>query len=105
MLIPEGDNIGQENGFPSRPAGTPNVESDGRDKLPAPSIPDSIAKSLDSLDVRDRIQALNHWEKKGTKAPLDPVFEALEDENDAVRAKATAIIERQWAVERQRERG
>lgn len=76
----------------------------GEDKLPVLGIPKSIAKGLDSLDVRDRIQALDHWEKKGAKPPLDPVFEALEDENDAVRAKATAIIEQQWAIERERER-
>lgn len=101
--VPGGDSIGQEDKL-SKPAGIANVESDGRDKLPVPGIPESIAKGLDSLDVRDRIQALDHWEKKGAKPPLDPVFEALEDENDAVRAKATAIIEQQWAIERERER-
>ncbi len=99
--VPGGDNIGQEDKL-SKPAGTANVESDGRDKLPVPGIPESIAKALDSPDARVRLQALDHWEKKGSKVPLDPLFEALEDENDAVRAKATAIIEQQWAIERER---
>jgi hypothetical protein len=76
----------------------------GGDKLPVPGIPKSIAKDLDSPDARFRIKALNHWDTKGTKAPLDPVFEALEDENEAVRAKATAIIEQRWAAEQEKER-
>jgi hypothetical protein len=76
----------------------------GGDKLPVPGIPESIAKDLDSPDARFRIKALNHWDTKGTKAPLDPVFEALEDENEAVRAKATAIIEQRWAAEQEKER-
>jgi hypothetical protein len=105
VLIPEGDSLGQGNGLPARPAGTPNLESDGNDKLPVTGIPDSIAKGLDSPDARERLRALNHWEEKGIKAPLDPLFEALEDEDDAVRAKATAIIEQQWTIERERERG
>jgi len=102
--VPGSDSVGQE-GKLSKLADTANVESDGRDKLPIPGIPESIAKGLDSPDARERIQALDHWEKKGTKAPLDPVFEAFEDENEAVRAKAAAIIEQQWATEREREKG
>jgi hypothetical protein len=100
---PEGDSIGQGDKL-SKAIDTSNIETDGRDKLPVPGIPESIAKGLDSPDVRDRIRALDHWEKKGTKAPLDPVFEALEDEDDAVRAKATAIIEQRWAEDEERER-
>lgn len=102
--VPGGDNIGQEDKL-SKPSGAPNVETDERSKLPVPGIPESIAKGLDSPDARERVQALDHWEKKGSKAPLDPVFEALEDENEAVRAKATAIIEQQWVIERERKRG
>ena len=67
-----------------------------------PGIPESIAKGLDSPDARERLQALDQWEKKGSKAPLDPVFEALEDENEAVRVKAMAIIEQRWAADQER---
>lgn len=77
----------------------------GEDKLPVPGVPESIAKDLTSPDAYNRLHALDHWEKKGTKASLDPVFEALEDESESVRAKATEIIERQWAHEREREKG
>jgi len=69
-----------------------------------PKLPESIAKDLDSLDARDRFRALNHWEAKDSKASLDPVFEAMEDEDEAVRAKATAIVEQRWAAEREREK-
>ncbi|HSQ50965.1 MAG TPA: hypothetical protein VLL94_06820 [Nitrospiraceae bacterium] len=67
-----------------------------------PGIPESIAKGLDSPDARERLQALDQWEKEGSKAPLDPVFEALEDENEAVRVKAMAIIEQRWAADQER---
>lgn len=98
------DNNGQGNGRPARPEGPSNTETAGRDNLPVPGIPESIAKALDSSDPRVRLQAMNHWEAQGTKAPLDPLFEALDDEDGFVRAKATEIIERYWVVEQERER-
>ncbi|MBH0190156.1 MAG: hypothetical protein HP493_15295 [Nitrospira sp.] len=56
-------------------------------------------------DARERFRALSHWEEKGeVKAPLDAVFEAMEDEDEAVRAKATAIVEQRWAAEHNREK-
>jgi hypothetical protein len=69
------------------------------------NLPETIAKDLASPDARERFRALNHWEEKGeTKAPLDPVFEAMEDEDEAVRAKATAIVEQRWAAEHDRKK-
>jgi hypothetical protein len=58
------------------------------------NIPKDVAKDLGSSDARDRFRALDHWEKKDNKAPMDPVFDALADEDPAVRDKAAAIIER-----------
>jgi hypothetical protein len=103
--VPGGNTVRQGDKLPLNPDNPSDVEAAGRDKLPVPGIPNAIAKGLESPDARERLQALDHWEKKGSKAPLDPVFEAFEDENEAVRAKATAIIEQQWAIERERERG
>ena len=100
-----GNNVPQRDGLPSKLDGTTNVKTDETDRSSVPGIPDSIAKGLESPDARLRVQALTHWDTKGIKAPLDPVFEALEDEDDDVRAKATAIIEEQWAIEREREKG
>ena len=99
---PGGDIARQGDKLPLKSDSPSDVEADGRQKLPVPGIPNAIAKGLDSPNAFDRLQALDHWEKKGSKAPLDPVFEALEDENEAVRAKATAIIEQQWVIERER---
>ena len=76
----------------------------GGDKLPVPGIPNLIAKDLDSPDPRVRLQAMEHWEAQGTTAPLDPLFEALDDEDEHVRAKATEIIERHWAMEQEQGR-
>ena len=95
---PGGDNTDQGNSPLFKPAGTPNVKTDGSEKSPVPIIPDSIAKDLDSPDAYVRLLALNHW-ASGTTAPLDPVFVALDDEDVTVRTKATEIIERYWALE------
>jgi hypothetical protein len=45
------------------------------------------------------LRTLDHWDANKTTAPLDPVFDALEDENEAVRSKATQIIEQRFADE------
>jgi hypothetical protein len=72
---------------------------------PTPNIPHSIASELASPNPRTRYDALNYWETKGTQASIDPVFEAMEDEDPSVRAKATAIIEQRWEAEQELERG
>jgi hypothetical protein len=69
------------------------------DKLPVFGIPESIANDLGSPDARVRLQAMNHWESQGTQAPLDLLFAAMDDEDEVVRRKATAIIERYWDAE------
>lgn len=80
-------------------------KDDENNQQQSPELPASIAKDLDSPDARDRYRALDHWDEKGeAKAPLDPVFEAMEDEDEAVRAKATAIVEQRWAAEHDREK-
>jgi hypothetical protein len=77
--------------------------NEGASSLPR-NIPATVAKDLGSPDARDRYRALDHWEAKDGKTPLDPVFEAMEDDDPAVRAKATAIVEQHWAAEQEREK-
>lgn len=72
-------------------------QSEARNPASIP-IPSSVANDLASPEARDRYRALDYWEAKDRKAPLDPVFEAMEDEDPAVRAKATAIVEQYWAM-------
>ena len=74
----------------SASAGNPLANS-----KPAPSL-----KGLDSLDPHVRLHALEQWPAAGPKASLDPLFAALEDEDDAVRAKAVELIERYWVLEK-----
>lgn len=103
--VPGGTKAGPENGLQSKPEGTPNVETAAGDTLPVLGIPDSIVNGLDSPDAHVRLQALNdllalnHWTRPKSMVSLDPLFAALEDKDEAVRAKATEIIERQWAAE------
>ncbi|MBH0186045.1 MAG: hypothetical protein HP477_11715, partial [Nitrospira sp.] len=77
------------------------IGKDEESSQPQPQkLPESITKDLASPDARERFRALSHWEENGeVKAPLDAVFEAMEDEDEAVRAKATAIVEQRWAAE------
>lgn len=103
---PGGDNTSQGDRQLSTPAGTPNGKTDGRDTSPAPiipGIPDSITKDLDSPDARVRLRALNYWAASETTASLDPLFVAMDDEDATVRAKATEIIERHWALAQERD--
>ena len=79
--------------------------TDGGDSSQAPNIPESIAKDMGSPDARTRYRALDYWEAQDSKAPLDPVFKAMEDEDPAVRARATAIVEQYWAAEQERGKG
>jgi hypothetical protein len=91
---------------PTNSANKPAAVLDGSDSRDQPilGIPPSIVRDLASPDARTRFHALDHWTEKRTSASLDPVFEAMEDEDDAVRAKATAIVERQWALEQEEEK-
>ena len=57
------------------------------------NIPEAVAKKLGSENARDRLRALDHWEKD-KKASVDPVFDLMDDEDPEVRAKAEAIVER-----------
>ena len=98
-IVSRGDNAGQGDRLPFKPASTPNGKTDGRDLSPVPVIPDQITKDLDSPDVHVRLRALNRLAKQGTITSLDPLIAALEDENEDVRTRATAILERYWAAE------
>jgi hypothetical protein len=85
----------------SKPAGTSNGETDGDKKSSTPLIPDSITKALNSSDARARLKALDYWATQGTTAPLDPLLEALEDEDKDVRTKAAKIAEQHWGIKQE----
>lgn len=84
-------------------SGTTQQVNEGAPSL-RPNIPVATTMDLSSPDARVRYRALDHWEAKDSKAPLDSVFEAMEDDDPAVRAKATAIVEQRWAAEQEREK-
>lgn len=68
------------------------------------SIPPSVLTDLASAEAGIRLRALDHWDTKDAKAPLDAVFEAMEDDDEGVRAKAAAIVEQFWVAEEEREK-
>lgn len=66
----------------------------------SPDIPEAIAKDLGSPDAHVRYRALDYWDTQPTQPPLTPVFEAMEDEDSAVRAKAATIVEQHMDLEK-----
>jgi hypothetical protein len=62
-------------------------------------VPELVFKDLTSQSPDTRLHALNYWEAKDTVLPLDRLHKAMEDEDAAVRARAIAIVEQQWAME------
>lgn len=85
--------------------GQPATDTDEQDSRSIPGVPDMVVKDLGSADPRDRYRALDFWNVKGSTVPLDAVFEAMEDEDEEVSEKATAIIEKRWAEEQENEQG
>lgn len=103
--LPVGDTAMVEKKIERNANGAPLVnQSDRQTPVSISPIPLSVAKDLQSPEGRDRYRALDYWESKDSTAPLDPVFEVMEDDDPAVRAKATAIVEQYWAAEQEREK-
>lgn len=69
----------------------------------SPDIPESIVKDLSSPDPHIRYRALDYWGTQVDEPPLTPVFEAMEDEDPAVRAKAATIVERHIDLKKEQE--
>lgn len=67
------------------------------------NIPETVARSLGSPDARERYRALDYWETQGAQAPLDAVFEALDDDDAAIRAKAASIVEQHMDLEKEQD--
>ena len=84
--------------------GLSDSNTEERNESPYSNIPAIVGNNLTSLDPRDRYLALDYWMTNKGQVPLDAVFEALEDEDEGVRGKAEAIIEKRW-VEEEREKG
>jgi hypothetical protein len=118
--LASGNGAGSVSGKWTLTGGSNNIQGSGQlfvpadnsynedDKTPIrviPNVPDTIAKGLTSPDASARLQALNYWGKPENKAPLEPLYEAVEDEDPAVRAKATEIIERHWVAEQEQGKG
>lgn len=74
------------------------VEAKKSEALP---VPDEIARDFESPYARIRLLALDYWATQGTKAPLDPLLEALEDEDEEVRTKAAKIAEEKWGIKQE----
>ena len=92
-----------------RPSASPSSLAPGTESEPAEStepaplpaqlvLPQWIAQALEAPAVPVRLRALDLWAQQGRAASMDPLVVALDDEDDDVRTKAMAIIERQWAV-------
>ena len=86
------------------PVSNPSPAAPQENPVPMPEhlvMPIWIAQALDAPEASVRLQALDMWAQQGAQAPLDPLVVALDDEDDDVRTKAMAIIERHWEIEQE----
>lgn len=81
----------------SQPVELPNNEDEIQQRIPI--VPKFVPADLPSPDPKARLGTLDHWDKTNTAVPLSAVVEAMKDEDQAMRARTTAIIEQQWAIE------
>jgi hypothetical protein len=99
-----GDTTMHERKIEGKTSGITQVnQSEDSHSMSYASIPQAVTNDLASPEAGTRLRALEHWEQKNSRAPLDAVFEAMEDEDEAVRARANAIVEQRWAIEQNNE--
>ena len=85
---------------PENPAETPveeEAEKTAGFERSMPGVPEAILHDLSSSDPSTRLRALDHWAGTEVQAPMELVFQAMEDEDEDVRVKATALVEQRWA--------
>lgn len=78
---------------------TVRPNTDDNIKQGIPTVPKFVPADLSTPDPKARLHALDHWDGTNTQIPLSAVFAATEDEDEAVRVRAIAIIEQQCAIE------
>ncbi len=66
-------------------------------------MPDWMANDLASSDVHVKLQALDRWAQAAPVSSVDPLIQALEDEDDRVQDKALALLEEDWRRARENE--
>jgi hypothetical protein len=59
-------------------------------------VPAWMAKDLASPDVRVRLTALDRWVQQGHTGAVDPLLQALEDQDERVQARALELIVQDW---------
>ncbi len=75
----------------------PNNEDEIQQRIPI--VPKFVPADLPSPDPKARLDTLDHWDKTNTGVPLSAVVEAMKDEDQAMRARTTAVIEQKWVIE------
>jgi len=81
----------------SQAAELSNNDDDIKQRIPI--MPKFVLTNMASPDPNARLRALDCCYATHTKIPLSHVFEAIEDEDEVMQARAAAIIEQQWAIE------
>jgi hypothetical protein len=67
-------------------------------------MPAWIANDLASSDVHLKLQALDRWAQAAPVGSVDPLVQALEDEDDRIQEKALALLEEDWRRAQEDER-
>lgn len=68
------------------------------------AMPAWMANDLASTDVHMKLQTLDRWAQAAPVGSVDPLVQALEDEDDRVQDKALALLEEDWRRAQEDER-
>jgi hypothetical protein len=86
--------------FPSATVPFPGAEPvplSAQPRAPRLVIPDWIANDLASPDAQVRLKAVEIWGQSAPSGAVDPLIQALEDQDEQVQARALELIVQDWA--------
>jgi HEAT repeat protein len=58
-----------------------------------------MAKDLASPDTQVRLKAVDRWAQQAPTGSVDPLIQALDDEDEQVQARALELLVQDWARE------
>jgi hypothetical protein len=82
----------------------PLTQGTSNDPLGPLAVPAWMAKDLASSEINVKLQALDRWAQAAPVGSVDPLVQALEDEDDRVQDKALALLEEDWRRAQEDER-
>mgnify|MGYP007037815346 CR=1 FL=1 len=77
----------------------PLTQDTSNDLLGPLAMPAWMANDLAPSNVHVKLQALDRWAQTAPVGSVDPLIQALEDEDDLVQDKALVLLEEDWRAQ------